>query len=83
MIRKTQCCKCLTAGIKDPNLRSHLFRECPMPIILRDAEAELRWCQNCHVCGKYHRSDKCPKLGEMPRRLAYESRSPKECIWAI
>eukprot|EP00969_Alexandrium_andersonii_P121065 5351150-Alexandrium_andersonii.AAC.1 len=53
-----------------------------MPIILRDAEAEIRWCQNCFVCGKYHVADKCPRLREMPRRLAYEG-SPKECTWAI
>eukprot|EP00969_Alexandrium_andersonii_P068436 3018975-Alexandrium_andersonii.AAC.1 len=54
-----------------------------MPIILHDADAELRWCQNCHACGKYHRTDKCPRLGEMPRRLAYVPRAPRECIWAI
>eukprot|EP00969_Alexandrium_andersonii_P284723 12585995-Alexandrium_andersonii.AAC.1 len=54
-----------------------------MPIILHDAEAEIRWCQNCHVCGKYHNTDKCPRLSDMPRRLADEEKSPKECTWAI
>eukprot|EP00969_Alexandrium_andersonii_P125298 5539253-Alexandrium_andersonii.AAC.1 len=53
-----------------------------MPIILHDAEAEIRWCQNCFACGKYHATDKCPRLWEMPRRLL--RRTPRnECTWVM
>eukprot|EP00969_Alexandrium_andersonii_P056986 2513278-Alexandrium_andersonii.AAC.1 len=64
---KTQCYKCLTAGINDPKLRSHLYLECPMPAVLHDAEADIRWCQNCYICGRYYMAEKCPMQWSMPR----------------
>eukprot|EP00969_Alexandrium_andersonii_P225971 9978838-Alexandrium_andersonii.AAC.1 len=50
-----------------------------MPIILHDEPKNLRWCQECYICGRYRRAE--PRTLRRPYNEG--PRAVRRDMWAV